>query len=71
MFKSRIKAGSALALALCGGLAACGDTVGEQALYGGAAGAGASAIFNTDLLTGAAVGAAANLVYCQENPSRC
>ena len=60
-----------LALALCGGLAACGDTIGERALYGGAAGAGASAILDGDLVTGAAVGAAANLLYCQQNPSKC
>ena len=71
MLTSRIKAGTALALALCGGLAACGDTTGEQALYGGAAGAGASAILDTNLVTGAAVGAAANLIYCQENPGKC
>ncbi|MBV2360479.1 hypothetical protein KUH32_11895 [Thalassococcus sp. CAU 1522] len=57
-----------LALAL---LAACGDTVGEQLLYGGGAGAGAAVITDGNIITGAAVGAAANLAYCQQYPSRC
>lgn len=52
-------------------LAACGDTQAEQALYGAGAGAGAAAVFDGNVVTGAAVGAAANLVYCQENPTKC
>lgn len=56
---------------LCGSLAACGDTVGEQALAGGAIGAGAAALTNGTLLKGAAIGAAGNLAYCQLNPGKC
>ena len=41
------------------GVSACGDTVGEQALIGG------------DIVAGAAVGAAGNVLYCQQYPSRC
>ncbi|MCG7623093.1 MULTISPECIES: hypothetical protein [unclassified Epibacterium] len=52
-------------------LAACGDTTGEQALYGAGAGAAGAALLNGSLVTGAAVGAAGNLIYCQENPGRC
>lgn len=53
------------------GLAACGDTLGEQALIGGGAGALASEAAGGDALTGAAVGAAGNVAYCQTYPSRC
>ncbi len=53
------------------GLSACGDTIGEQALLGGAAGGGTAAVAGGDPLTGAAVGAAANVAYCQTYPERC
>ena len=53
------------------GLAACGDTPGEQALFGGAAGAGTAAVLDGNILAGAAVGAAGNLIYCEENPGEC
>ncbi|WP_264210237.1 hypothetical protein [Leisingera thetidis] len=59
------------ALSLCGLVAACGDTTGERLIYGAGAGAAGSALLNGNLVTGAAVGAAANLIYCQENPRRC
>ncbi len=52
-------------------LAACGDTTGEQALYGAGAGAAGAALLKGNLVTGAAVGAAGNLIYCQANPGRC
>ncbi|MEI4194768.1 hypothetical protein [Roseovarius sp. E0-M6] len=52
-------------------LSACGDTVGEQAVIGGAAGAGTAAVFDGNILTGAAVGAAGNTIYCQANPGKC
>lgn len=55
----------ALGLAACAGLAACGDTIGEQALGGAAIGAGAAVITNDDLAKGAAIGAAGNVAYCQ------
>ena len=56
---------------LCAGLAACGDNTGEQALYGTGAGAVGSALLDGNIVTGAAVGAAANLIYCTENPGKC
>ncbi|MGR3759818.1 hypothetical protein ACUXV3_06735 [Roseobacteraceae bacterium NS-SX3] len=59
------------ALAVLAGLAACGDTTGEQLLYGAGAGAAGSALLDGDLVTGAAVGAAANLVYCKQYPRKC
>ena len=60
-----------LSLACAGALAACGDTLGEQALVGGAVGAGTAAAVNGNVVGGAAVGAGANILYCQENPSKC
>lgn len=47
------------------GLAACGDTSGEQALVGGVVGAGAGAVVGGSVLTGAAIGAGANVLYCE------
>lgn len=60
-----------LAVAGLFGLAACGDTIGEQALGGGVVGAGAAAATGGDVATGAAVGAAGNVAYCQTYPERC
>lgn len=55
--------------AICGialvALAACGRNAVEQTVFGAGAGAGAAAILDEDLLTGAAVGAAGNVLYCQ------
>lgn len=62
---------SILILAACGALAACGDTIGEQALGGAAVGAGAAAITSGSLAQGAAIGAAGNVAYCQLYPGRC
>ncbi|MCB4379050.1 hypothetical protein FZX02_01010 [Synechococcus sp. MU1644] len=53
------------------GLAACGDTVGEQAVFGGAAGGVGSAVLGGNAVAGAAVGAGANVLYCDRYPSRC
>ena len=53
------------------GLAACGDTVGERAVIGGAVGAGAGAVAGGSVVTGAAVGAGANVLYCELNPGKC
>ncbi|MBY6059256.1 hypothetical protein [Leisingera daeponensis] len=61
----------AIGFAICTGLAACGDTTGEQLLYGAGAGAAGSALLDGNLVTGAAVGAAANVIYCKEKPGRC
>ena len=59
------------ALVLLGTLAACGDTVGEQALIGGAAGVGTAAVVGGSLATGAVVGAGANVAYCQLTDANC
>ncbi|KAA0920772.1 hypothetical protein [Aquicoccus porphyridii] len=61
----------ALALLSLGLVAACGDTAVEQALMGGGAGAATAVVLNGSVGTGAVVGAAANVAYCQKYPSRC
>lgn len=61
----------AIGFALCTALAACGDTTGEQLVYGAGAGAAGAAILDGNVVAGAAVGAAANVIYCKENPGRC
>jgi len=60
-----------LGLAACAGLAACGDTFGEQALFGAGTGAAGAAVLDGNVATGALVGAAANVAYCNQYPSRC
>ncbi|MGX0878168.1 hypothetical protein ACSSV4_002865 [Roseovarius sp. MBR-154] len=60
-----------LAFLALAGLAACGESVPEQALLGGGAGAVTGAVVGGSVLTGAAVGAAGNVVYCQAYPGRC
>ncbi|WP_439522887.1 hypothetical protein [Marivita sp.] len=67
----KIKPSVAAALVALLGLAACGETLGEQALLGGATGAGTAVATGGDPLTGAAVGGAANVAYCQTYPERC
>ncbi len=66
---SRFKCAAALVCSL--GLAACGDTTGEQVAIGAAAGTVGSALLEGNLVAGAAVGAAANVIYCKEYPRRC
>lgn len=61
----------AIGFALCTILAACGDTTGERLVYGAGAGAAGAAVLDGNVAAGAAVGAAANLLYCEENPHRC
>ena len=58
-------------MAACAGLSACGDTYGEQALFGAGSGAAGAAVLDGNVATGALVGAAANVAYCQQYPSRC
>lgn len=53
------------------GLAACGDTATEQALYGAGAGAATAVVLDGNPFTGAVVGSAGNLLYCQTQPSKC
>ena len=60
-----------LGLAALAGLSACGDTAGEQAIIGGGVGAGVAAVTDNNIVTGAAVGAAGNILYCQQYPSKC
>ena len=61
-----------LAFAATLGLAACGDTIGEQALSGAVVGAGATAIFDSSAAGyGAAVGAVGGILYCQTGNRRC
>ena len=59
------------ALAGLGLCTACGDTAVEQALMGGGAGAAGALVLNGNVATGAVVGAAANVAYCQKYPTRC
>ena len=58
-------------IALCAGLAACGETTGEQALYGAGAGMLGSFLVDGDPIVGAAAGAAANVIYCEAGPGNC
>ena len=60
-----------LAFGLVLGVAACGNTLGEQAVFGGAAGAGVAAVTDGNPVTGAVIGAGANVGFCQLNPGRC
>ncbi|MEO0402965.1 MAG: hypothetical protein AAF214_11370 [Pseudomonadota bacterium] len=53
------------------GLAACGDTVAERAVIGGAVGAGAGAVTGGSVITGAAIGAGANIVACELDINDC
>ncbi len=52
-------------------VAACGDTALEQGAIGAGAGAGAAVLLGGDVATGAATGAAANVIFCQTNPGKC
>jgi len=52
-------------------LSACGDTLLEQGLMGAGAGAATAAVLGGDVTTGAALGGAGNVLYCQQNPSLC
>lgn len=65
-FKKFIIAGCA-----CAGLAGCGETGTNQALLGGAAGAGVAVIASANPIQGAVIGAGANFLYCQANPGKC
>jgi hypothetical protein len=49
-------------LALCGSLAACGDTYLERGTTGALIGAGAAAATDNDVATGAAIGGAAGVL---------
>ncbi|SIS22968.1 hypothetical protein [Roseovarius nanhaiticus] len=72
MFKALTRQPKAVFLLLgVSALAACGDTVVEQAAIGGVGGLGTSAVLGGNLAAGAVVGAAGNVAYCQAFPDRC
>lgn len=58
-------------LVLLVGLAACGETTGEQTLYGAGAGMLGSYAVGGDPILGAVAGAAANVLFCQAGPGNC
>lgn len=62
---------TAFTFGLCAAVSGCGETTGEQVVFGAGAGALGSALLDGNLVTGAAIGVAGNLIYCKENPSRC
>jgi hypothetical protein len=53
------------------GLAACGETLGEQALIGAGAGAATAVVLDGNVAAGALIGAGANALYCDQNPGAC
>ena len=53
------------------GLSACGDGPLEQTVFGATAGTGAAVVTGGDPVTGAALGATANLVYCRIYSGNC
>ena len=53
------------------GLAACGDTPLEQGLFGAGAGAATAVVLDGNPFTGAVLGSAGNLLYCQTDPGKC
>lgn len=52
-------------------LSACGDTFEEQALIGAGAGAATAVVADTNVATGAVLGAAGNVAFCNAYPGRC
>lgn len=60
-----------LSVVALAGVAACGDTLAEQAVIGAGAGAGTALILDGSVAGGALVGAAGNVAYCQTYPGRC
>ncbi len=52
-------------------LSACGETLLQQGLMGAGAGAAAATVMGGDAITGAALGSAANVLYCRRNPGSC
>lgn len=54
-----------------GSLSACGDTLAEQGVLGAGAGTAAAVVLDGNLVAGALVGAAANVAYCKQYPTRC
>ena len=61
----------AIALGAALSLSACGDSFSDQALIGAGAGGAAAVVLDGKPFTGAVLGAAGNLLYCQTHPSEC
>ncbi len=60
-----------LAFAALAALAACGDTLGDQAILGASAGTAGAVITNGNPVRGAVIGASANVLFCQAFPESC
>ena len=52
-------------------LAGCAKTGKDQALLGGAAGAGLAVVTDANPVKGVVIGAAGNFLYCQTYPNKC
>ena len=52
-------------------LAGCGETGADQALLGGAAGAGLAIVADANPVKGVVIGAAGNFLYCHTYPKKC
>lgn len=52
-------------------LAGCGDNLAKQTFFGAGAGYAGAKILGLDPQGGAILGAAGNVIYCQENPRKC
>ena len=52
-------------------LAGCGKTGTDQALLGGAAGAGLAVVTDANPVKGVVIGAAGNFLHCQTYPNKC
>ncbi|MGH1451963.1 MAG: hypothetical protein ACRBBV_02235 [Paracoccaceae bacterium] len=60
-----------IAVLAAGGLSACGDSFAEQGVLGAGAGAATAVVLDGNIAAGALVGAAANVAYCKQYPTRC
>ncbi|WP_299024216.1 hypothetical protein [uncultured Sulfitobacter sp.] len=60
-----------LTIAVVGSIAACGDTIPEQAAVGAAVGAGAAVVTSGAVLQSAAIGAGATVLACQSKLVDC
>lgn len=62
---------SATAVIAVLGLAGCGDTLGEQAIIGAGAGAATAVVLDGNVATGAVIGAAGNVLACNQGIGQC
>lgn len=59
------------ALAALVGLAACGETTGEQAIIGAGAGAATALLLDGNVAAGALIGAGGNVLACNQGLGNC